>query len=59
MYELKGSRVVDGQIRAVTNAQNGGLPQFIIEQAHDAALAVFVKCCGRLIEKNPSWFVKQ
>ena len=43
MNELKRSGVVDGKIRAVTNAQYGRLLQLIIEQAHDAALAVFVE----------------
>ena len=59
MDELKGSRVIHGKIRAMANTQDGGLLQFIIEQAHDAALAVFVKCCGRLVEKYPSRFVQQ
>ena len=59
MNELKRSRVVDGKIRTVTNAQYGRLLQLIIEQAHNAALAVFVERGCRFVEKNPPWFVQQ
>ena len=52
MNELKRSRVVDGKIRTITNAQYGRLLQFIIEQAHDAALAVFVERGRRFVEKD-------
>src|SRR5450755_1642325 len=59
MNELKRSGVVDGKIRTVTNAQNRRLLQLIVEQAHDAALAVFVERGGRFVEKDPSRFVQQ
>ncbi len=57
--KLKRSSVVDGKIRTVTNAQYGRLLQLIIEQAHDAALAVFVERGRGFIEKDPSRFVQQ
>ena len=56
MNELKRSGVVDGKIRTVTNAQYGRLLQLIVEQAHDAALAVFVERGGGFIEKDQSRF---
>ena len=59
MNELKRSRVVDGKIRTMTNAQYGRLLQFIIEQAHDAALAVFVERGRRFVEKDPTRFVQE
>ena len=59
MNKLKRSRVVDGKIRPVTNAQHGGLLQLIIEQSHDAALAVFVERGRGFVEKHPSGFVQE
>ena len=59
MNELKRSGVVDGKIRTVTNAQYGRLLQLIVEQAHDAALAVFVERGCRFVEKDPSRFVQE
>nr|WP_316165114.1 MULTISPECIES: hypothetical protein [unclassified Bradyrhizobium] len=59
MNELKRSGVIDGKVRPVTNAQHRGLLQLVIEQSHDAALAVFVErgCC--FVEKDPSRLVQQ
>jgi hypothetical protein len=59
MNKLKRSRVVDGKIRPVTNAQHGGLLQLIIAQSHDAALAVFVERSRGFVEKHPSGFVQE
>jgi rare lipoprotein A (RlpA)-like double-psi beta-barrel protein len=53
MNELKRSRVVGSKIRTVTNAQHGRTLQFAVEQAHDAALAVFVeRGCGFVERKT-------
>jgi len=59
MNELKRPRVVGGKIRTVTNAQHGRILQLSVEQAHDAALAVFVERGCRFVEKDPSRFVQE
>ena len=53
MSELKRSRVVDGKIRAVTNAQYGRLLQLIIEQAHDRAGLEKASCeCYAIVKER-------
>ena len=51
--------MVDGQIRAVTNAQHGGLLQLVVEQSHDAVLAVLVERRCRFVQKDPSRLVQK
>src|SRR6185437_15799774 len=51
--------MVGGKIRTVTNAQHGRILQLAVEDAHDAALAVFVERGCRFVEKDPARFVQQ
>ena len=59
MNKLKRSGVVNGKVRPVTDAQHGGLLQLIIEQSHDAALAVFVERGRRFVQKDPCRLVQE
>jgi hypothetical protein len=59
MDQLERSGVVAGEIRAMTDAQHGSLLQLVVEQAHDATLAVFVERGCRLVEKDPTRFVQE
>ena len=59
MDKLKRPGVVGGKIRTVADAQYGRIFQFVVEQAHDAALAVFVERGRRFVEKDPAGFVQE
>jgi hypothetical protein len=56
---MKRSRVAGSKVRTVANAQHGRTLQFTIEQAHDAALGVFVeRGCG-FVGKNPAGLIQR
>ena len=59
MDKLKRPGVIGGKIRTVTNAQDGRVVQFFLEQSHYAELTVFVEhgCC--FVEKDPARFVQE
>lgn len=59
MDKLKRPGVIGDKIRTVTNAQHRCIPQLIIEQRHDVALAVFVERRCRFVQKDPARFVQE
>lgn len=59
MDQLERPGVIDGEIRAVTDAQHGRALQFVVEQSHDMALALLVERGRRFVEKDPARFVQE
>ena len=59
MEQLQRPGVIDGEVRSVADAQDGRVLQLGVEQPHDMALAVLIKCGRRLVEKYPAGLVQE